>query len=116
VLRKVVQFRLWLCYLILEQDSVHTETLMSCSLFPSLDVREWTCPHCGTYHDCTKPSAGGNGEGNAAQNIRTEGIRMLKADGSAVSALGGEVRPKMGRKSHWRYWPVSTEAPTIASA
>jgi putative transposase len=75
-----------------------------------LDVREWTCPHCNTYHDR---------DGNAAINIRAEGIRMLalrvaeglKADGSAVSAVGGEVRPKLGRKSKLRHSPVSTEAP-----
>nr|WP_250125129.1 transposase [Chroococcidiopsis sp. CCMEE 29] len=66
-----------------------------------LDVREWTCPHCGTHHDR---------DGNAATNIRAQGITMLKADGSAVSAVGGEVRPKMGRKSHLRHSPMSTEA------
>ncbi len=66
-----------------------------------LDVREWICPHCKTSHDR---------DGNAAINIRAEGIRMLKADGSAVSAVGGEVRPKMGRKSHLRHSPMSTEA------
>ena len=69
-----------------------------------LDIREWTCPHCGTDH---------NQQGNAAINLRAEGIRILKTEGSAVSALGGEVRPKLGRKSKLLPSPMSTEAPTI---
>ncbi len=66
-----------------------------------LDVREWTCPHSNTYHDR---------DANAAQNIRTEGIRIIKAEGSAVSAVGGEVSPNLGRKSKFRHSPVITEA------
>ena len=69
-----------------------------------LDMREWTCPHCGTDH---------NQQGNAAINMRAEGIRILKTEGSAVSALGGEVRPKLGRKSKLLPSPMSTQGPTI---
>lgn len=69
-----------------------------------LDVREWTCPNCGADRDR---------DGNAAINIRAEGIRMLKTDGSAVSAVGGDVRPHLGRKSKMGHSPVSTEADTV---
>ncbi len=69
-----------------------------------LDMREGTCPHCATDRDR---------EGDAAIKIKAEGIKILKAEGSVVSALRCEVRPKVGRKSQLRHSPMSTEAPTI---
>lgn len=39
---------------------------------------------------------------------------MIKADGSAVSAVGGEVRPKLGRKSKLRHSPLITEAQPLS--
>ena len=55
-----------------------------------LDIRMWECPNCGAQHDRDE---------NAAKNIRAEGIRMLKSSGTGDSANGGDVRPKLGRKS-----------------
>ncbi|WP_456319741.1 hypothetical protein [Planktothrix serta] len=34
-------------------------------------------------------------------------------DGAAVSAVGGDVRPDLGRKSKFWHSPVSTEADTV---
>ena len=72
-----------------------------------LDVRTWICPNCGASHDR---------DGNAAINIRAEGIRMLSVLGTRTAADGGDVRPKSGRKSKLRQSPVKSEANTIASA
>ncbi len=69
-----------------------------------LEIREWTCTNCGIQHDR---------DGNAATNIRAEGIRLLQVDGTSISASGGGVRPKSGRKSVLRHSLVKLEAPDV---
>ncbi|MEA5488909.1 zinc ribbon domain-containing protein, partial [Pseudanabaena sp. CCNP1317] len=47
----------------------------------TLDVRAWTCKHCGTLHDR---------DVNAAINIRNEALRIISL-GTSESACGGDV-------------------------
>jgi putative transposase len=50
-------------------------------------------------------------DGNMAIKIRAEAIRILQTDGTAVSADGGEVRLKGGRKSVLRHSPMMEDSP-----
>ena len=69
----------------------------------NLSVREWICINksCNAVHDRDEA---------ASRNIRAEGIRILKTDGSAVSASGGSVRQdRRGRKTKVMQHPAKLE-------
>lgn len=62
----------------------------------SLDVRMWTCAHCGAHHDR---------DINAAINIRDEGLRILAA-GAVATASRGNVSPKPRRNPGPKAVPI----------
>jgi putative transposase len=69
----------------------------------TLDIREWDCPKCETRHDR---------DGNAALNIRNEGIRILSmGGGNPVLADGGCVRPPTRKGKGLR--SMNSEAHTV---
>lgn len=70
-----------------------------------LSVREWTCINsvCNLHHDRDEA---------ASRNIRAEGIRMLQADGIAVSASEGSVSQRRGRKTKVMQHPAKLETPS----
>ena len=73
-----------------------------CDKMP-LDVRTWTCAHCGTHHDR---------DINAAINIRDEGVRILAA-GAVVSASRGSGRPKPRRNPRSKAVPVEARSSVL---
>ena len=72
-----------------------------CNKMP-LDVRAWTCVHCGAHHDR---------DINAAKNIRAEGLRIL-AGGTPAAASGGNVSHGVRRNPRVR--AVAAEARSSA--
>ncbi len=70
-----------------------------CETMP-IDVRWWTCAHCGAHHDR---------DINAAKNIRAEGLRTL-AGGMPAAASGGRI--SRARKRN----PLSVQRPAKLEA
>jgi putative transposase len=109
------QFQTMLCYKAEQDGKIYLEIDR---FFPSsktcnhclkvvgslpLDIRQWTCHHCGTNHDR---------DINAAKNIRDEGLRILSL-GTSESACCPDVRRSSGgRKKSTTTLSVGQEAPT----
>jgi putative transposase len=70
----------------------------------SLDVRAWTCKHCGNHHDR---------DVNAAINIRNEALRIL-ALGTSASACGGDVSRSGKTSVLLDAIPVESGSPSLA--
>ena len=67
-----------------------------------LSIRDWICINqaCQKKHDRDEA---------ASRNIRAEGIRIIKAEGTPASASGGSIRPDRGRKTKVRQHPAKLE-------
>ncbi len=70
----------------------------------SLDVRAWTCKHCGTHHDR---------DVNAAINIRNEALRIISL-GTSEFACGGDVSRSGKTSVLLDAIPVESGSPTLA--
>lgn len=71
----------------------------------NLSIREWICinQRCLKKHDRDEA---------ASKNIRAEGIRIIKAEGTPASASGGSVRQGFGRKTKTMQHPAKLETTT----
>ena len=67
-----------------------------------LSIREWICINkaCSVKHDRDEA---------ASKNIRAEGIRIIKAEGTPASASGGSIRQDRGRKTKVMQHPAKLE-------
>lgn len=67
-----------------------------------LSIRSWICTNsaCQKKHDRDEA---------ASRNIRAEGIRIMKAEGTPASASGGSVRQDRGRKIKVMQHPAKLE-------